>query len=157
MDELKLILPKGQRSELMDFYLNKQRDLEIKLREVKGIIAQLQEAVVTPADNQLSITHSTKVSNPVYRENWSWSQKIKYVIEDAGRCLTTRQIIDRLRNFEPLIGNPINSVSGTISGKISNSIMFNRYHDLDSSEFFIGLEEWFTVDGNVKEKYLGVA
>ena len=67
-----------------------------------------------------------------------------FAIKQKERCLTTREVIDALKEIDPTIkGNPINSISGTLIGKVSKAIMFNRYQPYEVADFYYGLIEWF--------------
>jgi hypothetical protein len=96
-------------------------------------------------------------SKDQYRENWNWTLKIKYVLKITGHCLTTREIINKIIELEPVLKSEgiINSVSGTISSKSSKKIIFNRYQAYQGSEYYVGLKEWFDSYGKILDEYKG--
>ncbi len=100
-------------------------------------------------------------STNAYDESWSWTEKARFILKGINKCLTAKEIIKIIassyqtelalsdENFQ----NAFRSLSGTLSTKITNKIVFGRYKPNDGGDFKVGLIEWFDNDGNPHKEY----
>src|SRR5690606_33269005 len=127
-----------QKNELIRYYTDKIKEMEAMIHEYQGLLSQLtgeEPKRLTP------FTFTVKTADQVnseYKKNWSWSAKIRYVLRKQGHCLTSREIVYKIMDLEPeLTDDIINSVSGSISSKISKNVVFGRYKPYEGSENYI--------------------
>ncbi|WP_139307996.1 hypothetical protein [Pontibacter flavimaris] len=171
-DALIVKLNESQRNELVSYYRGKLNELESQANNYRDLLRQLTspsgesnyvesnhapiaKPIYVPAPSQASVftdnpEHSAAIKD--YKQTWSWSMKIKYVIASNGRCLTSREIVDQLSLFDTSltkVADPMSSVSGSISAKISKGVIFDRYRPYDGAEYYTGLKEWFDEDGEL--------
>jgi hypothetical protein len=114
-----------QINDLINFYLTKQKGirdqilkLEIDLKDVNATIAQLKQRPVKIKD---SFDVSLRPDAEVFSPKWPWLKKIAYAIKEAGKPVTTKEIIETLELYEPKTEEErkrvLSSVSSTLSVK----------------------------------------
>jgi|GEM_PF-3650421 len=104
---------------------NQIESLEKELADMKPILIQLgilevEEPAWTVEANQTSTAIPKELEtydNDGYRKNWKWLQKIEFIIERAGRPLTSGEIIDQILTREPTETKTklLNSIPATLS------------------------------------------
>jgi len=107
--------------DLIEFYSLKQRalkeeisELEKKLMDITATISQLKRS-----------TNNSEIGwmeeKEVFSSKWPWSRKIAYAINEAGKPITTKEIVDILDSYDPISPedkkSTISSVSATLSVK----------------------------------------
>jgi hypothetical protein len=135
-------------NDLINFYYEKQRaikeqivNLEIELSEINVLISQLKQRPVNTFAEE--IISGTEREN--YLGNWPWVKKIAFAIKEAGKPITTKDIVNILEKLEPNAiprKRAISSVSSTLSvksGKYSDKKEFIKI-PTDSGEF--AYETW---------------
>lgn len=172
-----LKLSDSQRNDLVDYYKSK---IELAMLQIADYTDLLEQLGGTPpsinTSRFLAPSNSTNAVNApdssvlekspitkVFKQSWSWSLKIKFILEITGHCLTTREIVNELVKIDNSLDNPLKSISSTISVKVGEGIMFDRYLVADETNtspnqgtYYNGLKEWFDEEGNLKEeKYRG--
>jgi hypothetical protein len=164
-----LILPEAQREVLLGFYNEKLQMAQLQVKEFSEIIEQLtkpnSEGHATSSGLQKEEkSHDPEILSPAstYKLNWSWSMKAKFILAEAGKCLTSGDIAEEMKKLETLPQDALTKVSNAVGAKIKEGLMFKRYMADGSLDrfrrprFFIGLAEWFDDNGNlVDEKYKG--
>lgn len=94
-----------------------------------------------------------------YNPKWPNAIKSKYVIGDFKRCVTIREVVNRIKELEPDYNNAegdrtlMNGLSGLISVKARKGILFNRYKPYEGSEWYYGLKEWFNNESKPFKEY----
>jgi len=112
-------------TDLINFYSSKQRDLrekiaklENELRDVNATIAQLRRR---PDHIKDSYSAEFQPETEVFSSKWPWQKKIAYAIKEAGKPITTKEIVEILEFYEPKLveerKSAISSVSSTLSVK----------------------------------------
>jgi hypothetical protein len=116
--------------DLIEFYSNKQKSLkdqisrlEKDLRDVTATISQLKQRNIDPTTSAASLLTESQI----FSSKWPWVKKIAFVIQEARKPLTTKEIVESLDAYEPKTGeakkSAISSVSSTLtvkSGKYSD-------------------------------------
>lgn len=146
-------LTDDERKDIIETYKNKLANLQQEIAKVKAVLEKF--GVTTPTNTPL-FSNTTTERKDEYRVNWNWTLKIKYVLQKLGRCVLTREVIDKIMELEPGLKKTeiLNSISSTISTKASKGIIFKRYQPYAGSDYFVGLKEWFNGD-EVIEQYRG--
>ncbi len=138
-----------EKKELGEFYLSKLNTARSQIRKYEIMLDKLG---IPYQEERIPAQENPNVGK--YRTAWNWARKVKYVLEMTGKCMTTREIIEEIKELEPsLTEDPMASVSGTISGKVRLGVMFNRYRPYEGSEQYVGLTKWFDQFGNVYDQY----
>jgi hypothetical protein len=152
MDDITVKLSPEQRNELTKFYTDKINDLQKQVSEARELLQKLNGDSLYRT--KLVSEKNVEIQLPKNYHLWSVAQKIKYVLNQTNYCLTARQIVDSLKQFELDDKSTFyGTVSGTISNKINKKILFNRYREIEGGDFYNGLIEWFDENGNVLEQY----
>lgn len=74
-----------------------------------------------------------------YSKNWTWEAKIKYVINEADRALTTAEIVKRIMEIEPYLRDRskiVASVSATLSIKVRIGVFISTGLDERNETLF---------------------
>lgn len=138
--------------ELIPFYQEKLEEILSKKKRYEQLLQTLR--------NSLNANSSSKQlffdSVAGYSADWSWTDKIKFVLEESGRVLKTKDIIDRLLNYDPDLGGDRlevtkRSSSATVSRQTKNGV-FGKSEDKDGISKY-GLSEWFE-NGKLKENFI---
>jgi hypothetical protein len=110
--------------DLIDFYSKKQKTLrehilklEKDLRDISATIAQLKQR----PNHTDTVPASLIPDEEVFSSKWPWIKKIAYAIKEAGKPITTKEIVDILDAYEPKTEeerkSAVSSVSSTLSVK----------------------------------------
>lgn len=142
-DPFVLSLASEERDELLNFYKAKLAKILKEKEKVESLIDKLSH----PSNQATSPNFEEKakiVDAPKYRESWSWTLKTKFALQVTQKCLTSRDIINTIKEYEDLGDkDPINSVSGTLSQKTHKGVVFKRWYPYEGSESYYGLIEWW--------------
>ncbi len=94
-----------------------------------------------------------------YDFNFTYRKKCEYILSKVKSCLTGRDIVEKIKELEPLNNESdrtmIASVLSTLSSSPSKGASFNRYKDNPEDEkedWKYGLSEWFN-HGVVKDEH----
>lgn len=115
-DAIKTIsIPEQHLSQIREFYQGKIAELEKQLSDLRSVLSSLNGSSVKP---QLPLIIPD--GNAGYNVNWSFSKKIKFIIQTAGHPITTREIVDTLvQKYEPQEQNNRKKVVATVSSILS--------------------------------------
>lgn len=142
-----------EKRDIIETYKKKLLTLQEELARVKAV---LEKFGVTNLNHTPLFPGVDSARKDAYRPNWSWTLKIKFALQKIGRCVLTREVIDKILELEPGLTREeiVNSISSTISTKATKGIIFKRYQPYDGSDYFVGLKEWFDGD-EVLPQYKG--
>lgn len=135
-----------QVQELLEYYQISLKRLEAKRDDILNIISQLKNQntnpIVTIGDGSGDGTD--------FHKDWSWSEKARYILRRKQKCYTTKEILKWIAFYQPeLLANKqfwqesYQTLSGTISTKVKEKKIFDRYKPISGGEYKIGLVEWF--------------
>lgn len=155
-----------QKRKMIDFFKielksikEKRMELVVQEREYNDLITKFSNDLKLPAPNQLLIVDEPKIING-YNTGWAWHTKAKFVLEDAGHALTTRQILNKIFAYEPALNkdkdsqrSALASLSATLSVKSKEGKLFRRYQPHADSDYHTGLLEWFDGSGHIKKEF----
>ena len=96
-------------TDLIDFYdqklkaiKQKKKDLERDESEIRATIMQLKSKKVDDnSDIDSPIRFSVRANMDAYDSKWTWVKKIDFAIREAGKPITTNEIVDILIIYEP--------------------------------------------------------
>lgn len=122
---IRIEIKDDQIDDLINFYLLKQKGirdqilkLEIELKDVNATIAQLKQR---PVNIKEPFDASFRLNAEVFSTKWPWLKKITFAIKEAGKPVTTNEIIETLELYEPKFKEDrkkvLSSVSSTLSVK----------------------------------------
>lgn len=102
--------------------------MQAECQELEHLLSQLNFTHI-PFPQQHENTPITNLAQQFdYKENWTWEQKIKFIIEHKGRPLTTTEIVATLIQFEPKWGidraKAVASISSVLSTKSKEGGVF---------------------------------
>lgn len=133
---------------LIDFYIQRLRVLrdEISEREKESKEINAQILTLKKGKGLLSLNDKEVHLTPAveYSEKWPWVKKIRFAINQQGRALTTKEIIETLTEYE--IGLMFNrkkavaSVSSMLSTKSGEGKDFLRIES-ESGDFAYDLNK----------------
>ena len=129
--------------ELLEYYSEKLKKIDSQRTTIMDIIKQLDGSSRDEAQ---------------YKKQGSKSDKIEFVIKEAGKCLSTQEIVHRIGEYEPILINELNykvtrkQIAGTISNKIKERKVFDRYKGSEDI-YLTGLKEWFHSNGVVMDAF----
>jgi hypothetical protein len=115
--------------EMIEFYIEKQRNLksqvfqfEKQIKEITAIIQQLNQSMRESVGEIKPLPDAS-----IYSEKWTWVRKIKFAIEQSGKPITTREVVELLSQYEPEImynrKKAVASVSSTLSVKTGDDFL----------------------------------
>ncbi len=84
-----------------------------------------------------------------FDQKWPWLQKIRFILFNQGEYMTSRQIVDTLKSYQPSVTNPIKSISATISQNSGQDGELHKYSAIDGNNY-VGLKEWEDITGHKK-------
>lgn len=110
--------------DLIDFYSMKQKSLkeqisklEKDLKDVSATISQLKQRNIDPLTSAVALLTDLEIFSP----KWPWVKKIAFAIKEAGKPVTTKEIVEILSVYDPKneeeTKSAIKSVSSTLSVK----------------------------------------
>jgi hypothetical protein len=129
---------------IIDFYIQRLKALRDEItekeREFKEINSQILKLKRSKASTPISANsyRVTSTSAANYSDKWPWVKKIQFAIEQQGKALTTKEIVDTLLEYE--IGlmfdrrKAVASISSVLSVKSGADKEFLR-EESDSGEF----------------------
>ncbi len=126
---------------LIDFYIQRLKTLkteiierERELKEINGTIQKLKRGNLSPVEN----SPKEIINTTPYSEKWTWVKKIQFAIEQQGKPLTTKEIVDTLTEFEADFifdrKRVVASISSMLSTKSGSDKEFIRVES-DSGDF----------------------
>lgn len=113
-------------------FMTRWNDLMAEWKELQPILIQFN--IIQPAteDSSTSAKDQIHPDSNGYDPNWTWMQKSVYILNKAGKPLTSKEIIDAIDELEPgiSIAKLVNSVPATLSvaagqGKLIRSKLQN--------------------------------
>lgn len=91
--------------------------MEKEVKEINAKIIQLKRALNSAGTDS---TIQPVNGNEIYSDNWQWTKKIQFAIEQANRPLTVSEIVETLGEVEPSILTEKRKAMSSISGTLSN-------------------------------------
>jgi len=90
---------------LIDFYIQRMKilrdEIAVREKESKEINAQILKLNKGKSQPSLSFSPSEKPKHSIeYSDKWPWVRKIRFAIEQQGKPLTTKQIVETLTEHE---------------------------------------------------------
>lgn len=154
-----LQLGEDETIELVDYYKIELRKIEEKRVRVLKLLKQLDKAisstetydsVISPKDIEVN-----SYDVPRYNLEWSWTEKIIYVLEKENKVMTKRKIFDNLIELDKNVASDEKlagrSIGATLSRQNKNG-KFKLYNGGNANYYAYGLPRWF--NGNeLKEEY----
>jgi hypothetical protein len=109
--------------DLINFYISKQKSvleqiskLENDLKNVNATIAQLKQR---PLEIKDSFHAELRETGEIFSSKWSWLKKITYAIKEAGKPVTTKEIIQMLELYEPKSDQDRKTATSSVSSILS--------------------------------------
>ena len=144
--------------DLIEFYdlklkaiRQRKKDLERDESEIRATIMQLRaKQNAESSDIGSLIKYSIKPNMNEYSKRWIWAKKVDFAIREAGKPLTTNEIVDTLMIYEPSFEDDkrraiasVSSITSVHSGSIEDKEKrFIRIDDeTGRSKFFVRDEE----------------
>ena len=126
-----ILLDERYLDSLIQFHLQKQQEirdhialLQLEEKALSATIVELRQA-----QNKVKPEFSPQLGEILYNREWTWTKKIDFALDVAGRAMTSREIVDLLENYEPQLKSqgrkPIASVSAVLSTKSGD--YYDRY------------------------------
>jgi hypothetical protein len=137
-------LPKEHIPQLREYYQNRLTSLQKELNEVSALLEQLESQVhtTTQVNGQgVLISPPVQISPGGYHPKWSLIKKAKFALKEAGRPLTSKEIVDLIiDNHDPAMRNErkrfMSSMSGTLSAHSKPGGIFKRQqNELEDFEY----------------------
>lgn len=176
MSTVNLSLSDAEKEELIQYYESELKKINARKHTIENLLSKLksnlaeeeiQEVHHYVNKNGVTVEKSEHISSGLFNESdlgeynleWTWSEKIRFIITRENKCLKTFTVAQKLFEIE---GENIpeeqrevaaRSISATLSRKSQKGKTFLRYTPYDGADFFYGLKEWFISDGEVKEEY----
>jgi hypothetical protein len=132
--EVQLPIPAEHISEIIEFYVNKQKDLkfrsleiDMEIKEIGNLLARLRDAESNALNIQDHYHTFSMISDLVsedergkYSPEWPWFRKIRFALLSMKKPATTREIIDFLSLHEADIINDRKKAVSNISSILSS-------------------------------------
>jgi hypothetical protein len=138
-------IPKEHVPQIREYYLNRRVLLRTELAEVDSLLLQLgiqAEEAAPMMNGQISLLPDN--GNPSgYNPRWNLIKKAKFAIKNAGRPLTSKEIVEFIiNNYDKPLNTQrkkfMSSMSGTLSNKSKAGGVFKRtQNDADEYEYDI--------------------
>jgi tRNA(Phe) wybutosine-synthesizing methylase Tyw3 len=116
--------------DLIDFYVEKQRNIKnqmsvlgASLKELNTKILELKQSL--QAKNPSVINNKDGVE---YSSKWHWVKKIEFAIRQAGKPLTTKEIVDILTEYQPDYISERRSAIASVSAILSTKSGSHSQH-----------------------------
>lgn len=150
MPEVKLNLTGEEKKEWVEYYKRKRRYLIYQL----NVVDQNLQALDGGENPQLNLQYNFKLDLANYDPHWQWPQKIEFALRQSNRCITTKEIVSILYEFDSkLKEDPSVPVKVASAVSYQNERTLKRYKIYESDkEFQVGLIDWFENE-TPKEKY----
>ena len=161
MSKITLELQDDEKNQLLEFYLNKQKDIQNKISGLSNLFKRNEEKIMllrngkepshTPASKPLFDKEGSALGD--YNPKWTWLQKGIYAIKYKGKGIPFRDIVNTILFFEPsLKENKHKVVSGVsvLGVKAQKNEIVSRCKE--GSDYIYGLPEWFE-NGELKDEY----
>lgn len=129
--------------ELIKFYHTKLDSIN---DNIKSIQLQLDMVIADRARTEFLLNQLTgKVVDLLYKEEWTWVEKIFYIIDKKGAPLKTKDIVSFLAELEPKINETYEkhyqSISSFISQKVKSGEL-KKFRLNEGSENFYAPTDW---------------
>ena len=121
------ILPEEHKPLIREFYKKRLDELMEETNKIQGLLASLDGEIIEPSKTltfqpTLLSTTPTPLSSLIYNSRWPLIKKAKFAIRQAGKPLTSSQIVEYIiRDCEPALKDDrkrfMSSISGTLSAK----------------------------------------
>lgn len=101
---------------LIKVYTDKKNKLLEELKTVDAFLLQLNEG--KRKKDSLDIGTLTQ-PHKKYNLDWTWVDKIEYILQEANKALTTSEIVTRVIRLDPKLEGHERKVLGSISAVLS--------------------------------------
>jgi len=141
---------------LIEFYVSRLKLLreeiqerERESKEINGVIQQLKKRAALAGE-------ADEIPTPLvyYNDKWTWLKKIHFALEQRGKALSTKEIVDTLADYEPTFlfdrKRAIASISSVLSVKSGAGKDFLKV-DTDSGEFAYAINDFPPDDDDIKQ------
>lgn len=143
---------------LIKHYSEELEALNERRNSIMKIIVQLNSSVENKKEDyngrESSIIKGLFAVND-YNIDWTWTQKIMYVLKKENHIMTKNQIMELLRNLDGEIDSNFkaagNSVGATLSRQTKNG-KFVLHEEADTQFNAYALPEWYE-NGELKIEY----
>jgi hypothetical protein len=141
---LQVTIPDEDVKNLMHYYIQQRNELQSqiavlqdRINRVDAIINQFRMGVM--ASNQQNGRQIKLPAMEGYSDNWTWGKKIDFVLRQAGRPLSSRQIMERIHQLEPDIKENLlkNSVPGTVSSLVAAGALLRELNEETKEMMYI--------------------
>lgn len=148
MKAVNLNIPESQLKDLLTYFEDKRRNIvriyKEDIEDIDSTIKQIKDTLL-PKPETIKVEVGWAEVSGDFNPDWTWKQKIEYVLNAAGQPLTATKILARLINIDPVtrqkptVAN--RSISGTLSVKSSQGDTFIA--DKSGKENLYSLQEWY--------------
>lgn len=122
---INITIPDSQLDSMIEYYIGLQKSkkdtitgIEKEIKEISSIVLQLKKAK-TDQPQQNGVYED--LFGAVYNPKWPWVKKIEYAMNEAGKPVTTKEIVEIITKYEPEYiaerKKAVASVSATLSQK----------------------------------------
>lgn len=135
-------LTKDDAKILLDSYSKKKQELQAELSRVTARMQEvsriLKGDVVRPSP-AVQEPLLPLVAGDGYNTGWTWSQKIKYMMEKLNKPVTTKEIVDSLGEIDAKYKEDretaVKSVSATLSSGSKNGIYIKTLSERNENQY----------------------
>lgn len=150
---------------LIDFYIQRLQVLRAEMaereRETKEIYTIIQKLKRGDISKETQAAGLAQAAPSNYSENWTWIKKVQFAIQQQGKPLTTKEIVETLTEYEPSFifdrKRAVASISSILSSKSGTGKEFLKVeNDIGDSAYTINInpkqEHLFEIlDGIIQE------
>lgn len=160
-----LHLEEQESLELIRHYTKELEKIDERRLRIINILSQLNSSL---SDAAKEVSNDVKERKEVMRNSinsftdksysidWTWTQKITYVLKQKEHPLTKKEILTELKNLDHQIAQDHNlaqrSVGATLSRQTKNG-KFKVYEDSKKDFNAYALPEWFEANGQLGIEY----
>ncbi len=157
---------KEKLSELLQHFkelYSKEAELKLRLeairKEIEGVEAKILKygMMDEPLLPLLPSFESVIMQKQRYSPTWGIEKKATYIYNEAGFCLSNRELVNRICELESKVGDndfskrSMSTVADALGRRWKAKRAFGRYED--DNVIYYGPIEWFNPNGSVKDQY----
>ena len=134
---INLLIKDAHKSDLIEFYSIKKKQLQDELRSIEEILEQLggkKEGRTVPSEPGAAFSKSNG-DRGSYNPNWVWWRKIQHILSEVEGGLTTTEIVAKILEYEPGLNDErlkvVRSISSVLSttARAKNSLLLRYVND----------------------------
>ena len=142
---------------------NKKTELLSELTALNIKIDKINDEMIKIEDE---VKHISNVVTPIqsrtdnYNPKWTNFVKIKFILDSENKLLSAKEISDKLIACEPEGKEDPEkarafyaTISGVLSSKVKDNILFKRIREYDGGDYIYGLKEWFNDNNEPLDRY----